>query len=236
MAAELADHRGPTVLLGVTRELAAIAPDLTAVERNPSVIANLWPGDSAAHRAVVGDWRDLRRLGRTFVAAVADCALNNLVEWPDAHEAFYGSLAEVLDARGRFVCRVFATPDPCPSLESVRAEAISGRAGSFHGFKWRLTMAWVHEAGNPNVAVQTIVDVFDDMFPDRSALARANRWTPQAVATIDVYRGSTERYCFPTRNQFRAVIPEAFAEARWSEAGTYDLAERCPLLVIDRRS
>ena len=37
----------PVLLLGVTPELAAIAPNLLAVDRSEMMIAKVWPGDAA---------------------------------------------------------------------------------------------------------------------------------------------------------------------------------------------
>jgi hypothetical protein len=231
----LGDRRGPTLLLGVTPELAAIGPDVTAVERNPSVIANVWPGDTDTRRALAGDWVDVEREGRRFTAAVGDGSINCL-RYPDTVRRLFGVLASVLEPGGRFVCRAFVTPDPGESVDAVRERALVGGSPNFHAFKWELTMAIVTEDGEADIRVQRILDVFDEHFPDRDAAAAAAGWHPADVATIDIYRGSDEVYSFPTATEILRVVPNDFVASRFVAAGSYDLAERCPLFVADRTS
>jgi hypothetical protein len=232
MDALLSDHRGPTLLLGVTQELASIGPDVTAVERNPSVIANVWPGDGPNRRAIAGDWMDVGLERRRFVAAVGDGSINS-VRYATTGRLL-GAVAGVLEPGGRLVCRAFVTPDPGESVDAVQARALAGASPNFHAFKWELTMAIVTEDGDADIRVQRILDVFDARFPDRDAAAAAAGWHPADVATIDAYRGSDEVYSFPTAADVLAVVPEQFTDARFVAAGTYDLAERCPLFVADR--
>jgi hypothetical protein len=232
MAHLLADHRGPTALLGVTQELADIADDVTAVDHDPGVVANVWPGDTADRRAVVEDWRRLSGLGRRFVAAVGDGSINSM-DHPGGQQALHEQLERCFPAGGgRLVVRVFATPERPESLDDVRREALAGRIATFHACKWRIAMAVVAAQGDPDVGVEAIVDAFDDLFADRGALAEATGWAPEAIATIDVYRGSAEVYSFPTERPVLAAVPAGWS-ARFVAAGSYELAERCPLLVAD---
>ncbi|HXX83746.1 MAG TPA: hypothetical protein VEN29_07145 [Casimicrobiaceae bacterium] len=90
------------------------------------------------------------------------------------------------------------------------------------------------ETADANVAVRAIRNDVDRMFPDRAALAAATGWAAEDLETIDVYKGSGELYSFPTLEQFRAPIPAAFHRVRIVPAGEYELAERCPLLVMER--
>ena len=52
----------------------------------------------------------------------------------------------------------------------------AGEIRSFHAFKWRLAMAIVAEAADPNIRVETIRDVFIREFPDRAMLAETTGW------------------------------------------------------------
>ncbi|HME61478.1 MAG TPA: methyltransferase type 11, partial [Candidatus Binatia bacterium] len=42
---QIRDKHGRALLLGVTPELADVTPQLVAVDRNFSMVANVWPGD-----------------------------------------------------------------------------------------------------------------------------------------------------------------------------------------------
>src|ERR1035441_10842678 len=55
---QIKDRRGRALLLGVTPELADVSPDLVAIDRNFSMIANVWPGNTTSRCAIAGDWRN----------------------------------------------------------------------------------------------------------------------------------------------------------------------------------
>jgi hypothetical protein len=84
--------------------------------------------------------------------------------------------------------------------------------------------------------VQRILAVFDARLADRDAAAAAAGWHPADVSTIDVYAGSDEVYSFPTAAEILAVVPTSLVDPRFVAAGTYDLADRCPLFVADRQA
>lgn len=229
----LAGGAGPTLMLGVTPEFADLAPDLVAVDRSPGMIGGVWPGDTAARRAIVGDWLKLDFPAGHFGAAIGDSPLNAL-EYPKGHAGLYDQLARVLRPGARVVFRAFCLPEPCESVASVRAAAHAAQIPNFHAFKWRLVMAMVAAAGNPNLPVARVHEIFGREFPDRDALAATTGWPRDDIDTIDVYKDSTEFYSFPTARAFRAAAPAAFTDIRFIPAGTYELAERCPLLVMER--
>ena len=95
-------------------------------------------------------------------------------------------------------------------------------------------MAMSHERAEPNVPVREIRDVFERWFPDRAALAAERAWPRDEIDTIDMYAGSDANYSFASRRQFLEIVPPEFTNARFVDVGSYELAERCPLLVLDR--
>jgi SAM-dependent methyltransferase len=228
----LARHSGPTLLLGVTPELADVGASVTAVDRNPGMIRGIWPGDSATRRALTADWLDLPLEPNSFVAAVGDGSLNALTH-PDGYQRLHAELARVLKPGARLVLRVFRRPDDCEALTDVCADARAGRIASFHAFKWRFAMALTAKGMSSNIAVKAIHRAFVAEFPDRTELARSTGWDPSDIETIDVYRESDEIYSFPTGSELLSV-PAPFIDAHFEDAGSYELAERCPLLVVDR--
>ena len=50
---------GRVLLLGVTSELADAFEKVYAADKNPAMVANVWPGDTPTKKAVVADWLDL---------------------------------------------------------------------------------------------------------------------------------------------------------------------------------
>ncbi|MEA2781786.1 MAG: hypothetical protein QOK29_3330 [Rhodospirillaceae bacterium] len=228
----LAGHADRVLLLGVTPELVDIGTELVGVDHSEMMIANIWPGDNGRRHAVKGDWLALDFPRDRFSAAMGDGSLNTLT-YPAGHRELYGQLLKVVRPGGKFVIRVFMSPDHPEAIAAVCDAAMAGRIRSFHAFKWRLAMAIVAKAADPNIGVQTIRDVFNAAFPDRARLIEAAGWSAEDVDTIDVYQGSSEVYSFPTYDQLRAAVPQSVANLQLVPAGTYELAERCPLVAMD---
>jgi SAM-dependent methyltransferase len=226
------DCADPMLLFGVTPELADLSPNLTALDRSQAMLDFVWPGDTPQRRARLGNWLKLGLPPASFASVIGDGGFN--MPWPGPATKMLREAAHVLMPGGRVVARVFASPEDGESLEAVRAAVQAGEVGSVHALKWRIAMAIAHERREVNVFVREIRDQFERWFPDRDALAAAQGWPREEIDTIDMYAGSDARYSFATRRQFLEIVPEEFASARFVEAGSYELAERCPLLVLER--
>jgi SAM-dependent methyltransferase len=233
VAAEIGDTPGRTLLLGVTPELADIADDLVAVDRNYSLVSHVWPGNTQARRAMVGDWLNTNFTPGSFTTCLGDGSLS-VVEFPRGTLLLCERIYEALRSGGRFVGRVYLAPEPGETVATVKAAAGSGAIRNFHAFKLRLAMAIAAEAGRVQVGVNEIFAVFQDLFGDRDELVRLTGWDRRHIDTIDYYENSSVAYSFPTRRQLLSVIPRNFANVRMVEAGTYELAERSPLLVMEK--
>lgn len=222
-----------TLLLGVTPELADIAPNVVAIDKNPSMVGNLWPGNNDRRCAVIGNW-----LNTNFAAGAFDCCVGdgslNAVRYPDEMRLLCSNVARVLRGDGRLVLRVFARPDAVETVEAVHQSAIDGKIGNFHGFKWRLAMAIAHETNRPNIEMRWVFDAFSQMFPDRDRLVSITGWSRDEIDTIDFLKDSVAVSSFPTREQLLSVVSTAFINARLVPVGTYEAAELCPLLVAER--
>ena len=228
----IADHSDRILLLGVTPDFAEIGSNLTAVDHGEP-IRNRWPGDTPARRAVIGHWLRLPFAAGSFSGCIGD-GIPITTNHPQAATLLYQSIATVLQSGGRFVSRVFLTPDAGETVSAVRRAALEGRIRRFQALKFRLAMALVAERGDPNIAVRIVHDAFEASFADRNQLAEITGWRCDEIDTINVYRSSPEVYSFPTRQQCLSAIPGAFTNVRLIPAGTYELAERCPLLVMER--
>jgi SAM-dependent methyltransferase len=231
--AELAPLDGPTLLLGVTPELATIATPLIAVDRNPGMIACAWPGNGVGRNAVQGDWLAMPIAGGRIANAVGDGSFNTLA-YPDGYVQLFDQLAKVLKPEGRIVARTFATPEEGETLDAVRAATMSGRIASLHAFKWRLAMAVVAQSGSANIRVTRIRDAFHALFPDQAALMAATGWAVDEIDTIEVYKDSVVSFSFPRLSELLAIVPAGFRHLRVLSAGSYELVERCPIVVMER--
>jgi SAM-dependent methyltransferase len=227
-------HDERVLLLGVTPELAHIGKTLSAIDRSAAMIAHIWPGDTARATAQEGNWLHLPFADARFTAIMGDGSLS-AVSWPQDYRTLLSEAARVLVPGGVAALRLFKTPDETQTLATLKADTLAGRSRSFHAFKWQLAMAAVTQTGNPNIAVTAIRDAFDEMFANREELADATGWSGEDIATIDVYANSPDVYSFPNLAQLREAIPDAFTHIRLVACGAYPLAERCPILVMERR-
>src|SRR3954471_18719048 len=65
-----AGHAGPTLLLGVTPELAVVSQWTIAVDHSAGSLAYIWPGNDATRCAVQGNWLDLPFPRAAFAGAI----------------------------------------------------------------------------------------------------------------------------------------------------------------------
>jgi SAM-dependent methyltransferase len=221
---------GPTLLLGVTPELADISDDLVAIDRNFSMVQHVWPGNTASRRAVVGDWRNCNFRPGSFSCCVGDASLGAL-RFPDELVAGCEEIGRGLRSGGRLICRVFVAPQLRESVEAVRAAAVSGTIGSFHAFKIRLAMALIADPARPGIGVNAILEAFNSLFRDRDGLARTTGWPRDQIDTVDFYHGSNVVFHFPERHALLAAVSRAFADPRLVPSGSYELADRAPVLI-----
>jgi SAM-dependent methyltransferase len=226
------DRDDPMLLLGVTPELADLSPNLTAIDRTQQMLDFVWPGDTPRRRARLGTWLKLGLPSASFASVVGDGSLT--IAYPGPATKLLREAANVLIPGGRFVCRVFSSPETGETLETVRGAVASGEIRGVHALKWRLAMAIAQQRGEPNVPVLEIRDQFERWFPNRESLAETSGWPRDEIDSIDMYAGSNAIYSFATRRQLLEIVPPEFTNARFVEAGSYELAERCPLFVLER--
>jgi SAM-dependent methyltransferase len=225
--------RGPALLLGITVEFAGLVDDLVAVDNNPAMVSALWPGDTASRRAVVGDWRRLEFAPQSFSVCLADGSLS-LMRFPDEVTVLLAEIARVLRVGAKVVFRVFACPENAETA-ALKDAALARRIESFHTYKWRLGMALAANDRDFNVSLRAILDAFNEMFPDRDKLVRSTGWSREQIDAIDQYADAGMSLSFPPCGLLAEVASKTFSDIRFVTSGTYELAERCPLLVMERR-
>lgn len=221
------------LLLGVTPQLADFAADVTAVERNPTVIATRWPGDTPQHRAVCADWREMIFSPGSFTACIGDGSLNSLPDL-DTVTAILSRVAGFIQPGGPLVFRVYLTPENCEPVGAVFEAARARRIASFGALKWRLAMALANERRNPSMPVVEIRARFEREVAARARFADETGLLLEDLDTIDIYRDSAEVYCFPTESELRRSLPACVRFLEFASSGSYELAERCPLVVLER--
>ncbi len=226
MTAELAGHPGERLLLGVTPELATATPSLTAVDWSTEMISQVWPGNAPGRRIVEADWLAMPLRAGYFASAWGD-GVFGMLRWPDQCVELIAQVERLLRPGGRIVLRCFATLDSRDTVEAVVHETLAGRGGGFHAFKWRLAMALLD--ADSNVFMRDVWRAFERHFPDRERLSEATGWPVETIAEIDDYRDASTLKSFPSVHALTKVFPQS----RIVSSGDYEMAERCPLLVMD---
>lgn len=226
----LGEMPGRCLLLGVTPELSDLSAHLTALDNSADMIRALWP---ANRKAVLGDWLDMPFEDAAFDHVIGDgCPV--LLDHALQHARFFSEAARVLKPGGKLLLRAFVGPEQPETPEQVCNDALAGRMRGFHAFKWRLSMSVASTAPDYTFPIADTLRTFDRLLPNRAELAVATGWALRDIETIDFYRGSTAHYSYPPLSALRGIIPPELREAD-VVVGHYELAERCPLLVLERR-
>lgn len=228
----LCGHDASVLLLGATPELAEIPARTIAVDRSALSLDFIWPGNTPARAALRGNWLALPCADRSFTAAIGDGSLSCL-EYPGEYERVLHELARAVRPGGRIVLRVYLRPERPQSAADIYAQAMSGAARSPHALKWMVAHAACAERDSANLPVVAILDAYDRAFPDRQALSAATGWCLDEVGHVDAYAGARDVYSFPTSGQLLDVVARAGLRGRLLPVGSYPLADRCPLLVVD---
>jgi SAM-dependent methyltransferase len=232
MRALIAPAAGPVLVLGATPELTAVAPSTVAIDWSAPSLAMIWPGHAPGRQAVRADWLHLPCSDGAFVAAAGDGSLNCL-QYPDGYRRLFQTLTRAVRPGGRIVLRVFVSPDPRESMAQARFDAMAGSIRTIGALKWRMAHLVAGEHCDPNVPAPSIADAFDRCFPDRAALRRATGWSDEDLAEIDVLADVPGGFSFPNVAQLLETLPAGFGRASLLASGAYELADRCPLLVLD---
>jgi SAM-dependent methyltransferase len=233
-----ANGRLETLLLGVTPEFANadFTPPLrlVAVDQSESMIAQVWPGDTATRRAVRGDWLDLALPAASFELAIGDGCLS-MFDFTEGYRNFSRSIARVLRPNAHFALRLYCVLEQAEAVAQVFDALWSRRIGNFHVFKWRLAMALISDVATRSVRLSDIWQSYCEHVPDPAELAQRTGFPLAEVLTMDSYRDSASAYSFPLAEEAVATLSEDF-ELRDSYRSGYELGERCPLLWLRRRS
>jgi hypothetical protein len=130
---------------------------------------------------------------------------------------------------------LFCRPEVTETPDQVIAALLSGEIGSIHAFKWRLLMAVQGTDDSPNVSVAEAWRIWNEVRIQAQSRAEAYGWSPAEVGTMELYRGSAARYNFMTLKAMVRELQQAGFELVATRTGTYELAERCPHVLLRKR-
>jgi SAM-dependent methyltransferase len=219
--------------MGVTPEIYALdwpaGTRITAMDNNPDMIANMWPGEP--EDALCCDWREMCLPDASVDMAVCDGGLI-MVPYPAGTSLIVQELARVLTPGGIFACRLYLPPDPPESAADVIDDLLRGRIPSPNHLKLRLWGA-VQPDPRDGVNVSDIWSEIADLMADRTAVYAATGWPKTQVDTLEPYRTSTYRYHLPSLDQTKELFlsaPGGFSVDRL-ETSSEHLGDRCPTII-----
>lgn len=219
--------------LGVTPELAvfpwAAEVHLTAVDASAEMIQNVWPGDTANRKAVLGNWLEMPLPDASFDLILTDTGLA-LVTGEEKLRALGREFRRVLRKNGRAAMRHFARPSAPESLESIVRATETGQLRNFHELKLRLLMATEAEQKGHGVLLTDVYDCFQRLFPDRETLAKRLGCDLVTIATIEAYRGKDTRYAFSSLTELAHAF-DGFSLVP-GPSGSYPAAGICPVFSL----
>ena len=233
VAHQISGYEARALLLGVTPEYAGLADNLVALDISPAMVGAIWPGDTGARRALVGDWLHAPFASGSFSCCIGDGSVS-VLRYPDEVALLFAEVARLMRPGGKVASRVFARPARAETATRFRDDALAGRITNFYAFKWRLAMLLASEDNAYNVALRLVLDEFNRLFPDRDRLAQAAGWSRALIDEMDLYKGSPTVFSFATCERLAATAATSFVNIRFVPSGSYELAERCPLLVMER--
>jgi SAM-dependent methyltransferase len=227
------------LLLGVTPEIATMrwpaGTELTAVERCQDMIDGVWPGGELAIRAHarLGDWRALPVPDASVHFVIGDGAYTTLAGSESASPVTR-EIRRVLRRGAHFIHRHFVRPETPEAPSDVFSDLEAGCIGNFHVFKWRLAMA-LHGNDEAGVRLADVWVAWHERGIGTEELTERFGWPRETIATIDAYRGVTARYAFPTLAELRRHFAAEFVELD-CHLPSYELGQRCPLLLLSART
>ena len=222
------EDAGPVLLLGVTAAIAEAFTTVDAFDKSAAMVTKGWPGDTDAKRVTIADWLELDGRERRYAGVVGDGSLNMLTS--EQIGRLLSIVVGLLEPGGRFACRLFERPDPGFTAADLARSVSTPGLLNFNAFKWQLAMHL--SEGRPTLPVADIRAAFEARCPDRDALSRATGWSREAIDTIDLYDGSSLAYSFPSRAEFRRLLPAGIEGTEFIACGAYDLAACCPVLTF----
>lgn len=215
------------LMLGVTPQIANAYNYITAVDYSPAMIQNVWPGDTATKRAVEDNWLTIDLADNQFDGVLGDGSIN-MVAYPHDIKFMFECCFNWLKPNGTFAMRFFTRPTEPVTRERLLAEGTNPTV-NFSAYR-RLLPMYIAANEGPCIQSSKMLDLFDELFPDRSVL----KWDPEHVKSIDAYKDTVSTGWYPTRDEILEFVPIEAQNVHFVDAGTYDIAETCPILTFTK--
>jgi|SRR5579864_1207328 len=227
------------LLLGVTPGIVSMrwpeGTSLVAVDWSGGMFRSAWPrqGAPVGAAAVIGDWRELPFAPARFDFAAGDGCYTALGSFQDGAR-LNAELHRSLRPGGLLSIRCFCRPETPLRIERLFEELAAGQVRNLDLLRWLTAMA-VHGNSRGGVALQSVWKVWNERFPDLSALKAQFGWTEDAFANLERWSKLNMRYSFATLGELRGLAAPHF-ELLEHEIPDYEWGECFPRLLMRARS
>ena len=120
----IGDRTNKIVVLGVTRELVELFPNILAIDNEPTMLTNVWIGDTATKSAMLANWLEVNLESNTYSATIGDGSINQ-VAFPQDQKSLLTKIYDWLEPGGIFACRMYTRPDTPITREDLIREGIT---------------------------------------------------------------------------------------------------------------
>ena len=216
------------LMLGVTPQIANAYTHVTAVDFSPPMIERVWPGNTETKQAIEADWLTVDLADNQFEGLLGDGSIN-MVGYPHDIKFLFERSYRWLKPGGTFAMRFFTRYTEPVTKEYLLAEGLNPTMG-FSAYRRLLPMYVAEIDGKSCIHQYRMLEVFDEMFPDRSIL----KWNPEHIKSMDSYKGTTTTSWFPSRQEILNFVHPDAKDVHFIDAGTYELADACPILIFTK--
>jgi Methyltransferase domain len=226
------------LLLGVTPDFYHLpwpeGTDILAADRSQPMIHIVWPGPKEA--VLCADWLALALPDSSRDIVLCDGGLH-LLSYPQEQQQLVRILCSLLSDKGLCIFRLFVPPKDRESPDTVLQDLLEGRISNLNILKLRLAMS-LQDSAAKGVELKKIWCAIHEITSDLEGLAEKIGWPIEHVLAMNIYRDSTARYSFVTVNQAYDLFccNSGGFKLRYVHVPSYELGERCPTIVLQRRS
>jgi SAM-dependent methyltransferase len=224
------------VVLGVTEETVGChwpaGTRLRAFDASPETIRTLWrpdlaPAGATAERA---DWAALPVATGDADLVTADGCLN-IIAWPGEVRQVLAEVRRMLRPGGRFLVRSTLRPPQPEALETILEDLEAGRIAGAYALKVRIGTT-LHDDGIGGFSMHDMWKMWLRLFPDQETVPARFGWPVGAFTFGTDYADQDIRLVYPTFDELLATVEPWFRLAS-VEHGRYELADRCPTLLLE---
>ncbi|MEM8749314.1 MAG: hypothetical protein AAGF28_03375 [Pseudomonadota bacterium] len=221
------------VLLGVTPEFSRFGEAMTAYDRAPMMLENIWPGDTETHKAVQSDWLNLPEDDGAVSFCIGDGSPNTCL-YPDSLTAFYKEAARILQPGGLMIMRVFSQPDNAVTMDDVMQRFENRGYENPSALRLAVYACLASKSAKSTVQLHEAADVIYERLGEPGEMSKRAGYDPDETKMIMIHKSSDDALSIPKTDLTLEIASQFFSTAKIVSSGDYHMSDHCPLLVATK--